>query len=616
MVLPSFSQMKAFFLAALVATVCVGSWAHSEQWQMQPLQIHTRWAASVDPAHALPEYPRPQLVRENWQNLNGLWNYAVTGKDGRVPQTFDGKILVPYPIESALSGVKKALLPDQLLWYQRAFMVKSPAAGERTLLHFGAVDYQATVFLNDRQVGEHAGGYQNFDLDITDALKPGTNTLLVKVYDPTDSGPNPHGKQTLKPEGVEYTATSGIWQTVWLERVPATYIQGLKLSPDVNSSRLRVDVDVSGDRAGLEIEAVARVGKAIIATQRLSHGQTIELPIKNPRLWSPDGPFLYDLQLRLLRGTTTVDQVQSYFGMRKIELKKDDTGVPRIYLNDRFTYNLGVLDQGFWPESLYTAPTDAALRSDIETFKEMGFNTIRKHIKVEPERWYYYCDKVGMLVWQDMVPPADDSWGARSEFETEAKENIAQLYNHPSITTWVIFNEGWGAFDQNRIDSWIKQLDASRLVSGDSGSSLITTIDSPSTVIVGFAGTDSDINDFHTYPNPYLSVANPEKAQVIGEYGGVGVPVEEHDWKPSEGWGYITVSQQDLAKKYQDMAKKLKDMEAQGLSGSIYTQPYDVETELNGLMTYDREVIKIPLTELNQVNKTLTATDSRLARGR
>ena len=616
MVLPSFSKMKAFFLAALLATVCVGSVAHSKEWQMQPLQIHTKWAASVDPTHALPEYPRPQLVRESWQNLNGLWNYAITAKDAQVPQTFDGDILVPYPIESALSGVKKALLPDQLLWYRRSFTVKPRATGERTLLHFGAVDYQATVFLNDRKVGEHTGGYQNFELDVTDAVKSGANTLVVRVFDPTDAGPNPHGKQTLKPKGIEYTATSGIWQTVWLEQVPATYIQGLKLSPDVNSSQLRLDVDVSGDKDGYQIEAVARSGKAVVASQKLSHGKTIDLPIRNPRLWSPDDPFLYDLQVRLLKGTKTVDQVQSYFGMRKIELKKDDAGVPRIYLNDRFTYNLGILDQGFWPESLHTAPTDAAIQFDIETFKQMGFNTIRKHIKIEPERWYYYCDKVGLLVWQDMVPPANESFEARSEFEAEVQANIAQLYNHPSITTWVVFNEGWGAFDQNRIDSWVKQIDATRLVSGHSGSSLIATGDSPTMHIVGFAGTASDINDFHTYPNPYLSIANPEKAQVIGEYGGVGVPIEGHGWDPSGGWGYIKVSQQDLEKKYQDMAKNLKDMEVKGLSGSIYTQPYDVETELNGLMTYDREIIKIPVTKLNQINKALTAHDDRLASGR
>lgn len=611
--------MKRPFLTALLAGMCVGSLAHSKEWQMQPLQIQTRWATSVDPEHALPEYPRPQLVRGNWQNLNGLWDYAITPKGGQVPRVFDGEILVPYPIESALSGVRKPLLPDQLLWYRRTFTVKPSAASERTLLHFGAIDYQATIFVNDREVGAHTGGYQNFELDVTDATKPGTNTLLVKVFDPTDSGPNPHGKQTLKPQGIEYTASSGIWQTVWLERVPATYIRRLKLLPEVSSSQLRLEVDVGGDKADYEIDAVARSGKTVVATQRLRllEGSSAEIPIKDPRLWSPDDPFLYDLQVRLLKGTKIVDQVQSYFGMRKIELKKDESGVPRIFLNDRFTYNLGTLDQGFWPESLHTAPTDAALRFDIETFKQMGFNTIRKHIKVEPDRWYYYCDKVGMLVWQDMVPPANDSAEARAEFESEVKENISQLYNHPSITTWVVFNEGWGAYDQERIDRLVKQLDGSRLVSGHSGSSMITDSGTLKTYTVGFAGATSDINDFHTYPDPVLSVVNPDKAQVIGEYGGVGVPIEGHIWSPTaEGWGYIKISQLDLAAKYQEMIKKLKDFEAQGLSGSIYTQPYDVETELNGLMTYDRAVVKIPLAELSQMNKLLTANTDRVTRGR
>jgi hypothetical protein len=592
---------------------------HAAEWKVQPIPIQTRWATEVDPANPLPEYPRPQMVRQSWQNLNGVWGYAITGKDSQAPRSFEGRILVPFPVESALSGVRNSLQPNQLLWYTRDLELKPARPGERTLLHFGAVDFEATAYVNGQVVGRHTGGYQSFTFDITSALKPGTNHLLVRVSDPSavswdgSPDPNPHGKQTLKPEGIMYTASSGIWQTVWLERVPATSIRNLRMTPDVDTGQLHLQVNLSGAAGPIEIEAVARSGKTIVASQR-SKADTLSLSIRDARLWSPDDPFLYDLQVRLLSDGKKIDEVQSYFGMRKIEVKTDATGFKRIFLNDRYTYNLGILDQGYWPEGLYTAPTDSALKFDVEAIKAMGFNTIRKHAKVEAERWYYHCDRIGVLVWQDMVPPAGPTPQARIQFEAEARENLSQLHNHPSITTWVIFNEGWGAYDQQRIERMMKTLDSSRLINGHSGANFIESEGSkvhgsaggPVDTALGFAGDLSDMTDSHAYPEPFFRAINTNKAQVLGEYGGLAVRIPGHIWNPAhEGVGYLTVSREEFANRYRAMIAKLKAFEAQGLSGSIYTQPYDVETELNGLMTYDRAVMKAPLDEIKRINGAL-----------
>ncbi len=598
------------------------------EWKMQPLQVQTRWAALVNPANALPEYPRPQLVRSHWQNLNGLWSYAITAKDAEMPAQYQGNILVPYPVESALSGVQKSLRPDQVLWYRRTIALNPGKEGDRTLLHFGAVDYQATVYMNGGEVAAHTGGYQSFTFDITDKLKPGDNELVVKVYDPTDDGPNPHGKQTLHPEGIMYTPTSGIWQTVWLETVPPTYIESLILTPDVDQSQLHLQLNLKGKEEGYTVEAMVKSGSTIVARQAVNG--TSALPISHPRLWSPDDPFLYDLQVRILKDGKVVDEVTSYFGLRKIEVKKDAAGIERIFLNNQYTYNLGVLDQGFWPDGIYTAPSDAALQFDIEAIKAMGFNTIRKHVKVEPDRWYYYCDKLGMLVWQDMVPPANTTPEARAEFEKEVKDNLAQLHNHPSITTWVLFNEGWGAYDQERIAQWMKHLDPSRLLNAHTGpfdqeriaqwmrhvdpsrlSRLMNgETDTPLLESLQEAGRSanwvgSDMADIHNYPNPKIPPAAADKARVLGEFGGIGVYIDGHIWNDLAGFGYIQVTPDQMTRTYAGMMDKLKALEAQGLSGSIYTQPYDVEQEQNGLMTYDRAVIKIPVAEIAGFNSKL-----------
>jgi tetratricopeptide (TPR) repeat protein len=564
------------------------------EWKMQPTGIQTRWAKDVSPENALPEYPRPQMVRAAWQNLNGLWEYAITEKNAAKPTLFVGKILVPFPLESSLSGVKRYLLPTQRLWYKRSISTPDIKGGKRVLLHFGAVDWQATVYVNGKEIGGHTGGYQNFSFDITDMLKSGNNELIVSVYDPTDQGPNPHGKQVLNPGGIMYTPSSGIWQTVWMEIVPATHINNLYFTSSIDSGHLRLIVVTAGKPGDYTVEATASNG----SSTRGDANTQLFLPIPNAHLWSPDDPYLYNLKVCLLYKGKVIDTVGSYFGMRKIEVKKDDKGVDRLFLNNRYTYHLGVLDQGFWPEGLYTAPTDAALQFDIMAIRNMGYNTIRKHVKIEPARWYYHADKIGMLVWQDMVTCADNSPEAQTAFEKENKENIAQLHNYPSIVMWVLFNEGWARYDQQRLTEWIKKVDPSRIVNGHSGENY----DRGAPPYPDDKWVSSDLTDAHEYPGPGIPLALSGKARVLGEWGGVRVVTPDHQWNDIAGWGYTQVPQAGFICKYDSMMKELKHHEEEGLSGSIYTEPFDVETEENGIMTYDREVIKIPADKLRQIN--------------
>ena len=570
-------------------------------WKMQPVPLQTRWAKDVSPDNALKEYPRPQMVRSNWQNLNGLWEYVITDKDAITPVKYSGHILVPYPLESALSGVKKALLPSQNLWYRRSINKPDDKKDSRVLLHFGAVDWQATVFVNGKQVGSHTGGYQAFFFDITDALQTGHNELAIKVYDPTDQGIGPHGKQVLSPQNIYYTSSSGIWQTVWLETVPASYIKDLQLTPDIDKGILNVEVKA---QAGSTIEIIASEGDQVVSKITGTVGALIQLPVPNIRLWSPADPYLYNLQVKLTKGNKTIDEVKSYFGMRKIAIAKDDKGIDRIFLNNKPYYNLGVLDQGFWPDGLYTAPTDEALQFDIKAIKAMGFNTIRKHIKVEPARWYYYTDKLGMLVWQDMVNPNQGlPEGSKPEFERESAAIIEQLHNYPSITTWVLFNEKWGQYDQERLTKWLKTADPSRIVNGHTGELLYVNEELRSPSPNAYIG--ADMTDVHSYPDPMISIKQPGKAQVLGEFGGIGVFIPDHQWNTSSAWGYIQEKPASLQAKYTIMNQHLQLLEKEGLSGSIYTQPFDVEGEQNGLMTYDREVIKIPFDSLRKIHAAL-----------
>ncbi|MVT09654.1 glycoside hydrolase family 2 protein [Chitinophaga tropicalis] len=567
-------------------------------WQMQPVSIQSRWAKEVSPANALKEYPRPQMVRSTWTNLNGLWDYAITEKDATAPTAYSGQILVPYPIESALSGVKKMLQPSENLWYKKIISKPELKNGERALLQFGAVDWQATVFVNGKEVGSHSGGYQAFTVDITDALKDGQNEVVVKVYDPTSEGVGPHGKQVLNPQNIYYTPSSGIWQTVWLETVPAAYISGLVLTPDIDKGILNITVNAP---AGAVVEIKAMDGNTEVGKVKGKAGVALKLPLKNARLWSPENPFLYDLSIKL---TKSGDEVKSYFGMRKISIAKDEKGVDRIFLNNKPYFNLGTLDQGFWPDGLYTAPTDEALKFDIEAIKAMGFNTIRKHIKVEPARWYYHADKLGMLVWQDFVNPNQGlPPGAKEAFEKESKETLEQLHNAPSIVTWVLFNEQWGSFDQARLTEWVKKADPSRIVNGHTGEYIF--IEGRETKTGKDNWVNSDMTDVHSYPDPMNSPAMPGKARVIGEFGGIGVFIADHQWNTGKGWGYIQVTPSALKGKYTIMAQHLKLLETEGLSGSIYTQPFDVEGEENGLMTYDREVVKIPFEDMRKIHSQL-----------
>ena len=567
-------QTKMKHLSLIIAASCSLSLApatHAADWQPADGPLKTRWAKDVSPANALPEYPRPQMVRQDWLNLNGLWDIKL----GESPEV---KILVPYPIESALSGVMKHA--DRMT-YQRSFEIPKGWNGRHVLLHFGAVDWETKVSVNGQNLGGHRGGYDPFSFDITDALKPdGAQEITVEVFDPTDDGGQPRGKQTLHPGGIMYTPTSGIWQTVWLEPVAEAHIESLQLVPDVDGSCLKLTVNGSGT-----VEAVASDGGKEVATIRGSAGTELKLAIPNPKLWSPGSPHLYDLRVSLQANGKPVDAVTSYFGMRKIALGKDDQGITRPRLNGKFIFQVGPLDQGFWPDGLYTAPTDEALRGDIETMKQLGFNCVRKHIKVEPDRWYYWCDKLGLMVWQDM--PSANSYRSKKEvedkpievdkrqFKTELECLVRNHWNHPAIIMWVLFNEGQGQHDTEALVALVKALDPSRLVNNGSGSDKKC----------------GDVIDMHNYPGPGSPNPEENRAAVLGEFGGLGLPVYGHTWT-KKTWGYKgTASAEELTRSYVKLLTKayaLKDKP--GLSAAIYTQLTDVETECNGLMTYDREL--------------------------
>jgi hypothetical protein len=564
----------------------------------------TRWAKDVTPERVHPEYPRPQMVRDNWQNLNGHWDYAIRPREEGRPDRFDGPILVPFPVESTLSGVKKRVGEASRLWYRRSFAARR-APGQRLLLHFGAVDWHAVVWVNGKQVGEHKGGYDPFTFDITDALNSnGQQELVVSVWDPTDKGSQPRGKQVSEPQGIWYTPVTGIWQTVWLEPVPAASIAGLKPVPDVDAGSLRLWVQGRHTQEADTVRAVAREGKKVVATATGTVGGALALSIARAKLWSPDSPFLYDLQVTLLREGRVVDEVRSYFGMRKIALGRDKDGYNRLLLNNQPLFHFGPLDQGWWPDGLYTAPTDEALRYDVEVTKRLRFNLARKHVKVEPARWYYWCDKLGLLVWQDMpnghpfrgmqISPTAAQDAQRDpdsarQFEAELKAVLDACHHFPCIVMWVPFNEGWGQYDTARIAAWVKDYDPSRLVNSASG------------------WTDrgvGDVHDVHMYPGPGIEPGGPKRAAVLGEFGGLGLPMEGHLWWNKRNWGYRTYQTRDqLNQNYQTVVENLYGLLGRGLAAAIYTQTTDVEGEVNGLMTYDRAVIKFDPAELTRLHR-------------
>jgi hypothetical protein len=585
------SMEKTSLFVILVMCWCVSSFsqvAEEQTWQAAKGPLMTRWAEKVSPANALPEYPRPQMARREWKNLNGLWDYSITGGGGPRTPTFDGEILVPYPIESALSGVMKRVNENSRLWYRRTFEVPSNWQGKRMLLHFEGVDWEAKVAVNGKEVGIHRGGYDRFSFDITDALKTKqAQELVVAVWDPTEGG-QPRGKQVRNPNGIWYTPTTGIWRTVWLEPVPEARIADLKINPDVDAGALRLVVEGKGTTSSHTVEVAVLSDNMRIAQRTGNLGAEILIPIPNPKLWSPESPFLYDLRVTLKKGSEQVDSVSSYFGMRKIALGKDDKGITRLMLNGKFIFQVGPLDQGFWPDGIYTAPTDEALRYDIEMTRKLGFNMCRKHVKIEPERWYYWCDKLGLLVWQDMPSSNNRTPQDKEQFELELRRLVETHRNHPSIIMWVVFNEGWGQFDTERLTGLVKEMDPSRLVNNASG------------------WTDrkvGDVMDIHAYPGPSSPKPEAERAAVLGEFGGLGLGVEGHTWT-QRTWGYRGMASRSmLTRKYVDLLRKVWDLKDDpGLSAAVYTQTTDVETECNGLMTYDRAMVKPELETVRDAN--------------
>jgi hypothetical protein len=575
--------------------------AAAADWTPAKGPLTTRWAKDVDPAKVHPEYPRPQLVRKDWLNLNGVWQLAFAKPDETAPVGKDlpERILVPFPVESALSGVMKRA---DRLWYRRTFTVPKEWAGQRVLLHFGAVDWEATVHVNGQNLGTHRGGYDGFSFDITPALKTTPEQeLIVGVWDPSDAGTQPRGKQVRKPGGIWYTPTTGIWQTVWLEPVPEAHITGLKIVPDLDNNKVRVTVMAAGAAEKDRVTIMVMEGDKSVAVRGGNRvGEVVEAEFADVKPWSPESPFLYGLRVQLRhKNDTEFDTVQSYFGMRKVAVGKDDKGVPRLLLNGKFVFQVGPLDQGFWPDGLYTAPTDEALKYDIEITKKLGFNMTRKHVKVEPDRWYYWCDRLGLLVWQDM-PSGDrgvaDGKGeitrtpeSAKQYDLELKRMLDGLHNHPSIIMWVVFNEGWGQFDTVRVTNWTKQHDPTRLVNCASGWNDMKV---------------GDVHDIHVYPGPGAPQPESVRAGVLGEFGGLGLGVDGHTWA-QKTWGYRgTQDSADLTHKYERLlarAWRLKD--ERGLSAAVYTQITDVETEANGLLTYDRDVIKVDLERVAAVNR-------------
>ncbi len=576
------------------------------QWQPAGDKLKTKWASEIDVNNVLPEYPRPIMERGEWQNLNGLWDYAILPVGKQKPNSFDGKILVPFAAESSLSGVQKRVGKENELWYQREFSVPAKWKNSKVLLHFGAVDWRADVWVNGMKVGQHTGGYTPFSFDITAALLSGGNTLTVRVWDPTDEGYQPRGKQVNKPQGIWYTPVTGIWQTVWLEPVPETYIENLKITPDVDKNILLVEAIANRCIVANRVEVKVKDGSVVVATGNAINGLPVEVEMpENVKLWSPDSPHLYDLEVVLWDGNKQLDMVESYAGMRKYSMSRDDKGIVRLQLNNKDLFHFGPLDQGWWPDGLYTAPTDEALEYDIVKTKDLGFNMIRKHVKVEPARWYMHCDRHGIIVWQDM-PNGDKSpeWQMRKYFdgaerarsaESEAnyrkewKELIDYLYSYTSVGVWVPFNEAWGQFKTGEIADWTKQYDPSRLVNPASGGNHYTV---------------GDILDLHQYPAPRLYLYDAQRATVLGEYGGIGWANKEHLWEPDRNWGYVQFnSAQEVTDEYVKYAEQLKQLIRQGFSAAVYTQTTDVEIEVNGLLTYDRALVKVDEERVSKVNQ-------------
>ena len=568
--------------------------------------LKTRWTDNVNYDCPLSEYPRPQLVRNDWQCLNGKFEFTITGMTDDIPQDFDGEIVVPFAPECYLSGIERTIEPDDYLWYRKKFILDDCFEGKRCILHFEAVDWRCMVFFNGKPVGTHQGGYLPFSFDVTEYLNEGYNELVVRVNDPTETNWQDRGKQVRKSVGFWYTATSGIWQSVWLEPVNEKHIENIRLTPDIDASAIRIETELKYAE-NTQLRAIIKKDDSIVFAGTISPDETVKL--KDIRLWSPEDPFLYDIVIALCdENEKILDVVSSYFGMRKFSIGYDDKAIPRLYLNNKPYFQTGLLDQGYWPDGGMTPACDEAMVFDIKEMKNLGFNMLRKHIKIEPRRWYYHCDKEGILVWQDM-PSGDHGsyiWDhhvynggkdnertpeSKANYYREWKEIMDLCISNPSVVVWVPFNEAWGQFETEKAAEWTKTYDPSRLVNPASG---------------GNHRPCGDILDLHNYPAPDMFLFDPKRVNVLGEYGGIGLPVENHLWWNKRNWGYVQFKNSDeVTAEYVKYANILKDYVKRGFSAAVYTQTTDVEGEVNGLMTYDRKVIKIDEAAVKKANQSV-----------
>lgn len=603
-------------------------------WEIKGDLIKTRWSSEVNPENVLPEYPTPQFERKEWANLNGLWKYAITPKEQRDCTEYEGDILVPYGVESPLSGVMRSLTEKDRLWYYRKFSIPSSWDGRRIILHFGSVDWESEVFVNGKSVIIHRGGYTPFSVDITDYLAKGENELKVSVYDPTDSGWQDRGKQSLTTHTIWYQPTSGIWKTVWIEPVNPVHLKSIKMVPDIDNGTINFKAETANKTIGTSVTVDIFDNGKIVATATSKYDE-FKATLNDMKLWSPENPFLYDAKITVEENGAVTDIVNSYLGMRKCSMGKDKNGTPRLFLNNKPYFMNGLLDQGFWPDGIYTQPSDEALIYDIQTMKDLGFNMLRKHIKVECDRWYYYCDKIGMIVWQDAVSGGKEleTWPAgvrpnfqnylrfpntlkdntekhykkfhkdekewRDQHETEMWETFNSLFNHTCICTWVPFNEGWGQFDAKRIGDAVKKYDPSRLVDHASGWYDMKT---------------GDMRSTHIYIMPLQMIRPDERAYVISEYGGYSYVIPQHTWCPKSAFGYrMFKSKSELTSKLDNLlVNQLIPLMAKGLSAVVYTEVSDVENEVNGMLTYDRAQIKPDADKMREINKKIADEYKRL----
>jgi beta-galactosidase/beta-glucuronidase len=582
-------------------------------WHPAKNPLMTRWGKTITPEKAWQEYPRPQMVRKEWKNLNGLWDYAITKNEADRYPGAGGQILVPFPLESALSGVKHMLRPDERLWYRRTFTIPKNWEGQRILLHFEAVDWEAVVWVNGKEVGTHRGGYLPFCFEITNNLLMGENALVVAVWDPTDTSWGQRGKQVRYPRGIWYTQVSGIWQTVWLEAVPRTFISRIEIAPDIDTGSVYFRIGMDGKEKNTTIIEIFN-GRKKIATGIIPAGKQQKLiKIKKPILWCPENPHLY-----LVEVASGKDTVETYFGMRKYSLGKDARGNRRMMLNNQPYFQFGPLDQGYWPDGLYTAPSEDAMRFDLELIKRLGCNMLRKHIKVEPARYYYECDRMGIIVWQDMMNGGrivsealinllprigivlkDRNYRfagrklekSRKDYRSELAEMIDHLYNFPCIGVWVLFNEGWGQFDANEFATWVKRHDPTRLVDHASG---------------WFDQGGGDFRSVHVYFKKLAKLPPDKKrASVVSEFGGRILKIPRHMWNSKLDSVYKTYkTKQEFTDGYVHLLEnELAPLVKNGLSAAIYTQTTDVEIEMNGFVTYDREVEKMDFKRVKVVHR-------------